>query len=67
MYSGFQSNAFQGSGFQIARGGVSPVVDTHDGYTDEDIRKWKKYLKDLKEFKENHTDTTVLFTVVCGK
>ena len=52
MYSGFQSNSFQ-TGFQIVRsGGVAPVIDTHDGYTPEDLRRYKKYLRDLQEFRE---------------
>lgn len=35
----FQSNAFQNNAFQIA--GIVPTIDTHDGFTPEEIKRAK--------------------------
>lgn len=43
MITAFQVNAFQNNAFQI--GGVTPTIDTHDGFTKEEIKKLKKWRK----------------------
>ena len=42
MFTAFQINAFQNNAFQI---GGEIVVDTHDGFTPEEVRKYKKWQK----------------------
>lgn len=39
----FQSNAFQNNAFQIA--GIIPTIDTHDGFTKKEYKKWKEIQK----------------------
>ena len=43
MITAFQANAFQNNAFQIV--GVTPTIDTHDGFTKEEIKKLKKWRK----------------------
>lgn len=43
----FQSNAFQNNAFQISGLPPSPVTDTHDGFTREEYKRYKKLQKKL--------------------
>ena len=43
----FQSNAFQNNAFQIA--GVEPTIDTHDGFTRDEIKRAKEIDKKLEK------------------
>ena len=45
----FQSNAFQNNAFQISGLPPSPVTDTHDGFTPEEIRRAKNLDRKIRE------------------
>jgi len=45
----FQSNAFQNNAFQISGLPPSPLDDTHDGFTPEEIRRAKKLDRKIRE------------------
>ena len=45
----FQSNAFQNNAFQISGLPPSPITDTHDGFTPEEIRRAKNLDRKIRE------------------
>jgi hypothetical protein len=45
----FQSNAFQNNAFQISGIEPTPPMDTHDGFTPEEIRRAKRLDKKIRE------------------
>jgi len=45
----FQSNAFQNNAFQISGLPPSPLDDTHDGFTPEEIRRAKNLDRKIRE------------------
>jgi hypothetical protein len=49
MITAFQSNAFQNNAFQISGVPPSPITDTHDGFTPEEIKRAKRLDKKIRE------------------